>query len=129
MKEDEPSLLANGFLNWSESFLASDTGRITRLLRSEGWQVNAKRVYRLWRQEGLKVPQKTMKRRRLGSSNGGITRRKGRAQRSRLVRRFHLRPNDQRPFVEDSCGHWMNTRVNALRWRSDRKIHERRSLR
>ncbi|NNE34587.1 MAG: IS3 family transposase [Rhodothermales bacterium] len=26
--------------------------RITRLLRGEGWRVNAKRIYRLWRQEG-----------------------------------------------------------------------------
>ncbi|MDA8698175.1 IS3 family transposase [Rhodopirellula sp.] len=38
--------------------------RITRLLRSEGWRVNAKRVYRVWRQEGLDVPKKTAKRRR-----------------------------------------------------------------
>ena len=50
--------------------------QITRLLRSEGWQVNAKRVYRLWRQEGLKVPKKATKRRRLGSAEGGIIRRK-----------------------------------------------------
>ena len=40
--------------------------RVTRLLRAEGWRVNAKRVYRLWRAEGLKVPQKTRKKRRLG---------------------------------------------------------------
>jgi transposase InsO family protein len=32
--------------------------RITALLRAEGWPVNRKRVHRLWRQEGLKVPQK-----------------------------------------------------------------------
>ena len=50
--------------------------QITRLLRSEGWQVNAKRIYRLWRQEGLKVPKKPVKRRRLGSAHGGIVRRK-----------------------------------------------------
>lgn len=50
--------------------------QITRLLRSEGWQVNFKRVYRLWRQEGLKVPRKKRKRRRLGDSSGGIARRK-----------------------------------------------------
>ena len=31
---------------------------ITAKLRQEGWHVNAKRVYRLWRREGLKVPQK-----------------------------------------------------------------------
>ena len=38
--------------------------------------MNAKRVYRLWRQEGLKVPKKTVKRRRLGGSEGGIVRRR-----------------------------------------------------
>ena len=32
--------------------------RITALLRRDGWQVNHKRVERVWRQEGLKVPQK-----------------------------------------------------------------------
>lgn len=31
---------------------------ITSKLRQGGWTVNAKRVYRLWRREGLKVPQK-----------------------------------------------------------------------
>jgi transposase InsO family protein len=32
--------------------------RITALLHREGWAVNHKRVERIWRQEGLKVPQK-----------------------------------------------------------------------
>tara|TARA_R110002095_G_C4217252_1_gene236670 strand:- start:91 stop:858 length:768 start_codon:yes stop_codon:yes gene_type:complete len=50
--------------------------QITRLLRGEGWQINFKRVYRLWRQEGLKVPRKKQKRKRLGDSSGGILRRK-----------------------------------------------------
>jgi len=50
--------------------------QVTRLLRNEGWHVNFKRVYRLWRKEGLKVPQKKRKRRRLGDSSGGIIRRK-----------------------------------------------------
>ena len=36
--------------------------RITAMLRSEGWTVNAKRVERIWRREGLKVPQKQPKR-------------------------------------------------------------------
>lgn len=48
--------------------------RITRLMRQEGWLVNAKRIYRLWRQEGLKVPQKQRKRIRLGNSDGGCIR-------------------------------------------------------
>jgi putative transposase len=42
--------------------------RIAALLRAEGWAVNVKRVYRLWRREGLKVPRRTRKRRAVGSS-------------------------------------------------------------
>jgi transposase InsO family protein len=43
--------------------LASEYGRygyrrITAFLREEGFPVNHKRVERLWRREGLKVPQK-----------------------------------------------------------------------
>ena len=43
--------------------LASQYGRygyrrITALLRAEGWHVNHKRVERIWRREGLKVPAK-----------------------------------------------------------------------
>ncbi len=37
-------------------------------LRQMGWDVNRKRVQRLWREEGLRVPQRRRKRRRLGSS-------------------------------------------------------------
>ena len=44
------------------------------MLRGEGWLMNFKRVYRLWRKEGLKVPKKRRKRRRLGSSDGGFIR-------------------------------------------------------
>lgn len=34
----------------------------------EGWEVNGKRVQRLWREEGLRVPPRRRKRRRLGDS-------------------------------------------------------------
>ncbi len=44
--------------------------RITALLRRDGWQVNHKRVERIWRQEGLKVPQKQPKRGRLWLNDG-----------------------------------------------------------
>jgi len=37
-------------------------------LRQQGWEINRKRVQRVWREEGLRVPQRTRKRRRLGSS-------------------------------------------------------------
>ena len=36
-------------------------------LREEGWGVNRKRVQRLWREEGLRVPLKRRKRQRLGT--------------------------------------------------------------
>ena len=39
--------------------------RITALLRRAGWQVGKDRVQRIWRREGLKVPQKQRLRRRL----------------------------------------------------------------
>ena len=50
--------------------------RITALLRGEGWRVNRKRVHRLWRREGLKVVVKQRKKRRLGSSDNSVARRK-----------------------------------------------------
>jgi putative transposase len=54
--------------------------RIRALLRREGWSVNLKRVHRLWRREGLKVPQVQRKRRRLGQCENGCARRRaGRA--------------------------------------------------
>jgi putative transposase len=52
--------------------------RVWALLRREGWPVNKKRILRLWREEGLKVPEKQRKRRRLseGASENGCTRRR-----------------------------------------------------
>ena len=44
-------------------------------LRLDGWRVNRKRVYRLWKREGLKVPQKQSKKRRLGHSGNSCIRR------------------------------------------------------
>ena len=38
--------------------------RIAWLLRQEDWQASNTRIYRLWRREGLRVPQKRRKRRR-----------------------------------------------------------------
>ena len=35
-------------------------------LLGEGWQINRKRVQRVWREEGLRVPQRRRKRQRLG---------------------------------------------------------------
>ncbi len=48
--------------------------RITALLGQAGWSVNAKRVQRIWRREGLKVPQKQPKRGRLWLNDGSCVR-------------------------------------------------------
>lgn len=49
--------------------------RIAALLRADGFRANAKRIYRIWKQEGFKVPRKPRKKRRLGASANGVTRR------------------------------------------------------
>ena len=59
--------------------LAEQYGRygyrmITGLLQQEGWRVNHKRVERIWRQEGLKVPKRQPKRRRLWLNDGSCVR-------------------------------------------------------
>jgi putative transposase len=43
--------------------------RVWALLRREGWEVNKKRVQRLWCDEGLRVPHRKRKRRRPGASD------------------------------------------------------------
>ena len=50
------------------------TRRITAMLRGAGWVVNHKRVERIWRWEGLKVPQKQPKRARLWLNDGSCLR-------------------------------------------------------
>jgi putative transposase len=59
--------------------LASQYGRygyrrVTALLKRSGWNVNHKRVERIWRQEGLKVPAKQKKRARLWLNDGSCIR-------------------------------------------------------
>ena len=48
--------------------------RILAMLRGDGWVVNHKRMERIWRQEGLKVPQKQPKRGRLWLTDGSCVR-------------------------------------------------------
>ena len=48
--------------------------RITALLKRGGWKVNHKRVERIWRREGLKVPSKQPKRARLWLNDGSCIR-------------------------------------------------------
>lgn len=48
--------------------------RIAALLRDAGWEVNDKRVERLWRREGLKIPMKQPKKGRLWLNDGSCVR-------------------------------------------------------
>ena len=73
--------------------------RITALLGQAGWSVNAKRVQRIWRREGLKVPQKQPKRGRLWLNDGSCVRL--RAERSNHVWSYDFvedRTHDGRKF-------------------------------
>ena len=71
--DDEPKLVRR------MAELACEYGRygyrrVAALLRSEGFAVNHKRVERLWRREGLKVPGRQPKRRRLWLNDGSCVR-------------------------------------------------------
>ena len=50
--------------------------RIAALLRRDAWSLSNTRAYRLWRREGLKVPQKRRKKRRLGKTEHACHRRR-----------------------------------------------------
>ena len=48
--------------------------KIAQLLRIEGWKVNHKKVERLWREEGLQLPQRHKKKKRLYHKDSSIIR-------------------------------------------------------
>ncbi len=71
--EDE-ELLAEQVIALASQYGRYGYRRITALLRNAGWRVNHKRVERIWRQEGLKVPQKQPQRGRLWLTDGSSIR-------------------------------------------------------
>jgi putative transposase len=73
--------------------------RITALLRRAGWVVNKKRVERIWRREGLKIPAKQPKKGRLWLNDGSCVRL--RPERPNHVWSYDFvadRTHDGRPF-------------------------------
>lgn len=62
--DDEAALTAD-IIELAKRYGRYGYRRITALLRDAGWAVNCKRVERIWRREGLKVPQRQPKRGRL----------------------------------------------------------------
>ena len=78
-KEDRDRGLVERMVGLSRENPRYGYRRVWAVLRREGWPVNKKRVHRLWRREGLKVPGgKQRKRRRLleGASGNGCTKRR-----------------------------------------------------
>lgn len=71
--EDEGALTAE-IVALARRFGRYGYRRIAALLRRGGWVVNAKRVERIWRREGLKVPQRQPKRGRLWLADGSCIR-------------------------------------------------------
>src|SRR5215204_3355068 len=119
-KEDEEQLTAD-LIELARQYGRYGYRKITALLRDAGWRVNDKRVERIWRREGLKVPQKQHKRGRLRLADGSCIR-------LRPEHRNHVwsydfvedRPHDGRKFrmlnVVDEFTH------ECLAIRVDRKL-------
>lgn len=74
-RDDEPALVKR-MLERARERPRFGYRRIAALLRRENWSASAGRVYRLWRKEGLKVPQRVRKRRAQGTSDNACDRRR-----------------------------------------------------
>jgi transposase InsO family protein len=72
-RDDEEALTAD-IIELARQYGRYGYRKITALLRDAGWVVNAKRVERIWRREGLKVPAKQPKRGRLWLNDGSCIR-------------------------------------------------------
>ena len=98
--DDEPKLIEE-ILDQVRQFPRCGYRMICAKLRQLGWTINPKRVYRLWKELGLKVPVKKRKKRRLGES-------KNASHRHRADHPIHVWSWD---FVFDRT-----TRGKALKW-------------
>ena len=125
---DDEESLTNDIIKLAVRFGRYGYRRITALLRELGWQVNHKRVERIWRREGLKVPKKQPKRGRLWLNDGSIIRlkpeRKGHVWAYDFVA---CRTEDGRPIrmltvIDEYTRECMAIRT-ARRIRSDDVIH------
>ncbi len=125
---DDEESLTNDIIKLAVRFGRYGYRRITALLRDRGWQVNHKRVERIWRREGLKVPKKQPKRGRLWLNDGSIIRlkpeRKGHVWAYDFVA---CRTEDGRPIrmltvIDEYTRECMAIRT-ARRIRSDDVIH------
>ena len=71
---DDEAVLTAAIIDWARQYGRYGYRRVTALLRAEGWRCNHKRVERIWRREGLKVPARQPKRGRLWLNDGSCVR-------------------------------------------------------
>ncbi len=71
---DDEELLVRDMIELARQYGRYGYRRIAAMLRDAGWHLNDKRVERLWRREGLKVPMKQSKRGRLWLNDGSCVR-------------------------------------------------------
>lgn len=96
---DDEALLTQDMVRLACQYGRYGYRRITSKLWEHGWSVSVSRVERLWKREGLKVPQKQAKRARLWLADGSCVRR--RASRPNEVWSYDFvadRTQDGRPF-------------------------------
>jgi len=74
IERDDEASLTKRIIELAATYGRYGYRRITALLHYEGWRVNHKRVERIWRQEGLRVPKKQPKRGRLWLNDGSCVR-------------------------------------------------------
>ena len=71
---DDEAALTEAIIRLAKQYGRYGYRRIRALLVAEGWRVSVKRVHRIWRREGLKVPKKQPKRGRLWLNDGSCVR-------------------------------------------------------
>jgi putative transposase len=93
---DDEAVLTGNIVELARRYGRYGYRRITALLRHAGWPLNRKRVERIWRREGLKVPAKQPQRDRLWLAD------------SSCIRLRPERPNQvwAYDFVADRTGLW-----------------------
>ena len=76
VRRDDEGALTRAIIDLATEYGCDGYRRVTAPLRQQGWQVDHKRVERIWRREGLKVPQKQPKRGRLWLNDRSCVRRR-----------------------------------------------------
>ena len=74
MQQPDEEALTEAIIQLASEYGRYGYRRITALLQEAGWQVGKDRVQRIWRREGLKVPQKQRPRGRLWFNDGSCIR-------------------------------------------------------